>query len=107
MNNPYELKVKQDDFKDLRVIKEASSIFDKLVTEVPHTILVWRGCPIKEELQTAFEQSTNSFEKRISIIENPTVEKNMLVIMNREAEVLDVVEINWEEKEEEKTNVFN
>lgn len=99
MNNIYELKAGQDDFKDLRVISEAKKVFNNLVRQMPHTILVWPGCTIQKQLQTAFEESNNSFEKKLTIVENPTVEENFLVIMNKDAEVLDAVEIQWEDGE--------
>lgn len=92
-----ELKAGQDDFKDLRVIAEVKQRIAKAVAEVTHTILVWKDCPIKDMLQEAFSDSKDVMEKRVTIKENDTVPENTLVLMNVNVEVLEVIELEWEQ----------
>lgn len=84
------------DSKNFCVIADAKKRVLDLIASVPHTILVWNGCGIKEELQKAFNSSDDKIEKRITVVVNETVPENTLVCMNKFGVAIDVIELEWE-----------
>lgn len=90
-----ELKYGQDDMKDIRVIAEATKRVMAVAKQVPHTVLVWEGCKIKSKLQQSFYNSKDKFEQRIAVVENKTIPVDTLVVMNKDGEPIEAIEIDW------------